>query len=677
MAEPKTKYLSDSEFQKLYQLAKKTQWQYQLSQYETEALKEIQKSVNRARKEIGQKLSTIKPTSKFTKDRLEALGKELQDLTVGIQAQITGDVTQIATIAGVESYTKQSAIMSFDGMVPGFNAVSLSAAQVASMVSETPVGGYLLNEWVERSFSTRLQDQFKSEIMTGMLKGEGYPALVKRFQSGAFAGLQGDMETLTRSYVQTINVQAMQDVAEANDDIIKGWQWSSATENGSVATGRGICIQCLSLDSRDEVYPLKGGPQIPAHPRCRCVKLYQTKTFREMGVDIDELKSANRPYTLRGAGIDPETGEIFPQKVGTGGRKILGVGQYSGKYEDWLKTQSEAIQRQTLGPGRFELWKSGTPLGKMTDANGRMLLIKEMEGGVAKQAVKRAAFVEAKTIKEAEEWAMKNLNIKYANFKGLDIAVVNDINKSVFNIKGVMPDVETFGIGSAQQANKAIKAELVQAYKSSEAYTARLEGFGKDYADDAAKLFASRNVSNVGPKTIAWSTNVDIVKVPGGEHAVVDLTKYKGVYVNEKFGKDAKKLNELIQRNAEQRWFTEGANDFGYIMSHEIGHEIDKTIGFANSDVFKEIYKRENGMGVASVTSRLSNYGATAGGMASHKPMEMIAEGWAEFMTSQSPRELASEIGNAMLEYYYKKRATDIGMSFEKWKTKTMEAMTK
>ena len=450
MAEPKTKYLSDSEFQKLYQLAKKTQWQYQLSQYETEALKEIQKSVNRARKEIGQKLSTIKPTSKFTKDRLEALGKELQDLTVGIQAQITGDVTQIATIAGVESYTKQSAIMSFDGMVPGFNAVSLSAAQVASMVSETPVGGYLLNEWVERSFSTRLQDQFKSEIMTGMLKGEGYPALVKRFQSGAFAGLQGDMETLTRSYVQTINVQAMQDVAEANDDIIKGWQWSSATENGSVATGRGICIQCLSLDSRDEVYPLKGGPQIPAHPRCRCVKLYQTKTFREMGVDIDELKSANRPYTLRGAGIDPETGEIFPQKVGTGGRKILGVGQYSGKYEDWLKTQSEAIQRQTLGPGRFELWKSGTPLGKMTDANGRMLLIKEMEGGVARRAV----FVEAKTIKEAEEWGFKNLlpagldpktaRLSYGFIEDVDVA--NLLNESISNLQSKY-DFKLWGIG--------------------------------------------------------------------------------------------------------------------------------------------------------------------------------------------------------------------------------------
>ena len=104
-----------------------------------------------------------------------------------------------------------------------------------------------------------------------------------------------------------------------------------------------------------------------------------TKTFREMGVDVDEIEQAYRPYTVRGK-IDPETGKLFPQRVGTGGRPIVDVGRYMGRYEDWLKSQSTALQIQTLGPRRHTLWKSGkVSLGDMTTKNGRLRLLKEME----------------------------------------------------------------------------------------------------------------------------------------------------------------------------------------------------------------------------------------------------------------------------------------------------------
>ena len=387
ISQPKT--LSDNEIQRLIQLVQKTQWNYQLKQFEDAALIEIKKSLSRARREIAQELRVLGPQMEvWEKERLLAVADELQDMTIAVRAQIAGDITEVATMAGAESYLKHNDILSFGGRVPNFNPVSLSASQLQSMVSGTPIGGHLLNEWVERSFASNIQDVFKSEIMTGMLKGEGYPALVKRFDIRAFKGLEGDIEALTRSYVQSINVQAMQDVAEANKDIIKGKKWSSATENGSAKTGRGICIRCLSLDSRDEVYPLDGGPPMILHVGCRCVWEYVTKTFRELGVDIDEIKEAYRPATVRGF-IDPETGKIFPQRVGTGGRRIISTERYLGRYEDWLKTQSKAIQIQTLGPGRYELWKSGVSLGDMTDKNGNLKLIKEMKFVTSKPEIIR------------------------------------------------------------------------------------------------------------------------------------------------------------------------------------------------------------------------------------------------------------------------------------------------
>ena len=368
MAIPKE--ITEVELQKLIQLVRKTQFNYKLEQYETAALTEINKSVLRARREIGQKLKLVKPDATFTKDRLLALADELQDMTVAIQAQITGEITQVATAAGFEAYAIHNDILSFGGRVVNFNPVTLSAPQLNSLVNKTPIGGHILNEWVERTFDTNIKETFKSEIMTGMLKGESYKDLVKRFNTKAFDGLERDVEGLTRSYVQSVNVQAAQDVAQANKDIIKGWKWNSVLENRT-------CIRCMSLDSRNEIYPLGKGPDIPLHVRCRCFPEMVTKTFRELGIDVDEIQEAYRPFTIRG-NINAETGKITTAKIGTGGGRIISSGRFLGDYNSFFKSQSKEIQVQMLGPTRYELWKKGRPLSSFASKDGRQKLIKQM-----------------------------------------------------------------------------------------------------------------------------------------------------------------------------------------------------------------------------------------------------------------------------------------------------------
>ena len=363
--------LTEEETKQLIQLVRKTQFDYKLSQYEDEALKEINKSTLKARQEISQKLKTINPESTFTKERLEALSEELQDLTVASQAQITGEIIQVATTAGAASYAEHNDILSFGGLVPNFNPVTLSAAQLYSMVVETPIGGKLLSEWVSDTFSNALQETIKLEIMTGMLKGEGYRELVKRFDDVAFPMFERNVETLTRSYVQSVNVQAMEDVAKANADIVKGQKWSSVCENRT-------CMICMSLDAKNKVYPIGEGPTMPAHPRCRCIWEIITKTFREMGVDINEIEEAYRPYTIRGT-VDPITGKVSPGKIGVGGGKVIGTGRFLGDYDSFFKGLSPAVQTQMLGPGRYDLWKSGAiKLSDLTDAAGNLKLLKEL-----------------------------------------------------------------------------------------------------------------------------------------------------------------------------------------------------------------------------------------------------------------------------------------------------------
>ena len=221
-----------NETQRLIQLVMQTRHNYKLDQFSDAAAKEIFKSANRARVEITRQLNYYEPTLlKWEKARLEALGEELQHLTLATQSQITGQIAQTTEIAGAASYTTQNEILSFGGRVPNFHPVALSAAQLHSMVAETQVGGRLLNKWVEKTFDSNIQDRIKSELLTGMLKGESYKDMVKRFEGKVFDGLKNDMESLTKTYVQSANVRAMDDVMEANSDIVKGWKWNSVCEN--------------------------------------------------------------------------------------------------------------------------------------------------------------------------------------------------------------------------------------------------------------------------------------------------------------------------------------------------------------------------------------------------------------------------------------------------------------
>ena len=366
--------LAIAETQKLIQLVSQTKWNYQLSQFEDKATREVLKSTKRARAEITKTLAGAgkgASLKRWEKQRLTALGEELQHLSVAAQAQITGTIANAAEVAGKASYVAQNKILSFGGMIPNFHPVALSAAQLHSMVTKTPVGGKLLNKWVGDTFDYNIQKNIKSELLTGMLKGESYKDMTKRFSGKVFNGLDNDMEALTRTYVQSSNVNAAFDVAKANADIVKGWKWNSVAENRT-------CIRCMSLDSQDEVYSIGKGPEMPLHPRCRCFPEFVTKTFREMGVDVDEIEKAYRPYTVRGT-VDPLTGKIIPGKIGVGGGKIIETGRFLGTYEDFLKTQPVNVQKQILGPSRLELWKSGkVALKDFADAKGNQYLLTEL-----------------------------------------------------------------------------------------------------------------------------------------------------------------------------------------------------------------------------------------------------------------------------------------------------------
>lgn len=370
--------LSPKETQELIQLSRNVVWRYQLDQYEDEALKLLLKNVTRAQGEILRELDLRarglfgKGLTQWSEERSLALLDELADLIIGLRAQLAGNIAEITSHAGERSYLTHNNIASWDGKVRGWNDVALSAAQVKSLALTTPVGGRLLEDWVGRAIDSTLVSGIKDEIVTGMLKGEGYPALISRIRDG-FGMAEREVITLTRTYVQSANVGAQQAVYEANKGVVKGVKWVATLELGGFGGKKGgTCLMCASLDGREWKWG-EPRPECPLHPRCRCLLTPITLTWRELGLDVDEMEQAYRPWTRR-----------TPENIDAGGtRTILEHGLHGGDYSTWFNGLSKPDRLDIVGPGRFKLMEAGKiDFEDLVDpATGRLRLLRKNRSG--------------------------------------------------------------------------------------------------------------------------------------------------------------------------------------------------------------------------------------------------------------------------------------------------------
>jgi hypothetical protein len=102
---------------------------------------------------------------------------------------------------------------------------------------------------------------------------------------------------------------------------------------------------------------------------CRCVTTPETISWRDLGIPLDELQDAARPYTMR------------PDKtIGVGGaREIEEYGFHQGDYGSWFEKQSDAFKLNAVGPGRLDMLKSGkVTFGELVDGKGKLLTLEEL-----------------------------------------------------------------------------------------------------------------------------------------------------------------------------------------------------------------------------------------------------------------------------------------------------------
>ena len=293
------------------------------------------------------KLETfIKRTDKLIEKHFKSLQKEL-DLE---------GIAEVASFATVHAYE----------IAFGFEALNLPTKDYfKSVASNVLIEGSPAADWW-RGQSEDLKFRFAGQVRQGLTNGENNQQIISRIIGKN--GYPGIMETarrnaaaLVQTSVQAVANDARRATFDANPDVIKGLRQVSTLDGRTSLTCVAYSNAAWDLNRKPilgTTLPFNGG--CPRHFNCRSVEIPITKTFRELGLDMDEPTGTTR------ASAD---GQI---NVNT-------------SFEDFLDRRGKAYQDQVLGKGRADLYRQGKiTLRDLIYADGRPVSLEELKRKYAK-----------------------------------------------------------------------------------------------------------------------------------------------------------------------------------------------------------------------------------------------------------------------------------------------------
>jgi len=277
--------------------------------------------------------------------------------------------------------------------------VQTNAAQMRRLVDGTLINGAPSAAWWNGQ-AVDLQRKFEGNVRAGYLAGYSSQKIARAIRP-IMNNSRAQAEALVRTSIQAVSNKAARTVMEENADVVKGVQQISTldtrttpicisysdlvwdmrhTENGIVYTPRGHDKPFVNVDASGAIHD---GP--PRHWQCRSKLVPVTKTWDELaGKKIENAEGKETTYqtefekSLKAKGKTPEEIKKIKahQRASMDGQVNRDIG-----FDKWLQGQPERVQIDTLGKGKWELWKKGKlpDLKSLTDQSGRPLTLKELQ----------------------------------------------------------------------------------------------------------------------------------------------------------------------------------------------------------------------------------------------------------------------------------------------------------
>lgn len=167
-----------------------------------------------------------------------------------------------------------------------------------------------------RTLSAEAVRSMKANLIRGIAVGANPQVTARRMVKQAESGFNGGLErALVIARTETLDAHRAGSLAAAkqNTDLLTGWVWSASLDART-------CPSCLANHGTEHP-PEEFGPI--DHHCGRCARIDKTKSWRDLGFDIDE------------------PADTFPNA------------------RDWFDNLTDDTQRTIMGPERLELLKSG------------------------------------------------------------------------------------------------------------------------------------------------------------------------------------------------------------------------------------------------------------------------------------------------------------------------------
>lgn len=314
-------------------------------------------------KELVGLIAKIDPTGtdrlRYQRDRLTKLFVAITDTIRATYRDsnvlLAAELRELADIEAVWLVQSFNTAIGID-----FVDTTLTRGFLKTLVSDVLIQGAATKDWWGRQ-AAGLADRFADEMRRGVALGESNARLIERVkgsraQPGIMDVSYNSASRLVRASVQTVANTAREAVYDENTDIIASLQWHATLDLRT-------SIWCVTRDGHhytpkdhkpvDDGPPWLEGPG-KLHWGCRSTSVPVLKTWRELGIDADEVPDATR------ASMD---GQVAAQQ----------------SFEDWLKKQSVERQNTVLGEGKADLWRRGKiKFRDLLDQSGRPLTTEEL-----------------------------------------------------------------------------------------------------------------------------------------------------------------------------------------------------------------------------------------------------------------------------------------------------------
>jgi len=247
------------------------------------------------------------------------------------------------------------------------------------------------------------------------------------------------------------------------------------------------------------------------------------------------------------------------------------------------------------------------------------------EGEVVGEAVQEPDPVLAgppkfKTVAEAEQWVMDQGLAEFASFKGFDVKVANAIVESLDDMRQFRPGLKLKSVGN----NRALNARLRDQARARVEQAADQYAQGLNWDAERRQRWVSGQLRKLGVKMSARS--------------YAEAYSDGSFYVSYKYAKDAETFAQKLANDVESGWHPAGCGSIRSVADHELAHVATWKLPTGHKDELFNMYRD-----AARADVMPSRYAA-------RNLDEFIAESWAEYRNSPTPRATAQKVGDYMVQ---------------------------